>query len=509
MDQTSDRIFKEGNLSPVVYSFAQMKGVTSTTLVDFSCRFTWSVMDFKENDKDQNMSVSSHPEPRYISTQRHIPSRDSFSHLPTQPLCHSSQAYQCQAAPNQMSSPLSSAMSSPLSSPLSHPLSLQPPHLRIPNCSQCAYPCGQVTPKTFSPVLIYQRPSLTLDERCKGAEVKDAPNLDFEKDRYRFGLQGLEYKRGRCEYVKESECTRNCFGLTSDGLQNSVSPEFKRPGFVAPYQPAVQHQWLPKARGGAENEVFKLPNGNHGTTSAFQAWRPHEPKRNFPYIPEYKPSCQQAPNTDSAKLKFFLDTKYGLTDGSDFPVTVDQEMGLKPEFTSGFPSEYPFETPFSDPFLDMLSEPLLTPSSEEGEDRRGRKYKCPYCSVSCANNGQLKGHLRVHTGEKPFRCDFADCGRAFARNEELTRHRRIHSGLRPHTCNTCGKKFGRKDHLNKHQKTHLKTAEKKVHMCNVPGCEQRYTRSDALARHQWGAHGIKSKSPKWRTQVRDNKQACV
>ncbi|ESO95112.1 hypothetical protein LOTGIDRAFT_80190, partial [Lottia gigantea] len=69
------------------------------------------------------------------------------------------------------------------------------------------------------------------------------------------------------------------------------------------------------------------------------------------------------------------------------------------------------------------------------------------CNVTCTNNGQLKGHVRVHTGEKPFRCDYINCDRSFARNEELTRHRRIHSGIRPHHCQTCGKYFGRKDHL--------------------------------------------------------------
>nr|KAG5708352.1 hypothetical protein BaRGS_034383 [Batillaria attramentaria] len=89
----------------------------------------------------------------------------------------------------------------------------------------------------------------------------------------------------------------------------------------------------------------------------------------------------------------------------------------------------------------------LDGGAEDADDRESRKYQCPYCDVACTNNGQLKGHLRVHTGEKPYRCD---CGRAFARNEELTRHRRIHSGLRPHHCSTCGKRFGRKDHLNKY-----------------------------------------------------------
>ncbi|EEC02493.1 zinc finger, C2H2 type, putative [Ixodes scapularis] len=90
----------------------------------------------------------------------------------------------------------------------------------------------------------------------------------------------------------------------------------------------------------------------------------------------------------------------------------------------------------------------------KSKKQRPKRFQCPHCKVSFSNNGQLKGHVRIHTGERPFACEHDGCGKTFTRNEELTRHKRIHSGLRPFPCPLCQKPFGRKDHLKKHIKTH-------------------------------------------------------
>jgi hypothetical protein len=52
--------------------------------------------------------------------------------------------------------------------------------------------------------------------------------------------------------------------------------------------------------------------------------------------------------------------------------------------------------------------------------------------------------------------------------------------------------------LFQHEKTHLGQEEKKVYNCHIPGCPQVYTRSDALARHQWNAHRIRPQTVKIR-----------
>nr|CAD2171666.1 unnamed protein product [Meloidogyne enterolobii] len=54
------------------------------------------------------------------------------------------------------------------------------------------------------------------------------------------------------------------------------------------------------------------------------------------------------------------------------------------------------------------------------------KHKCPKCAKLFSRPWLLKGHLRSHTGQKPFGC--GNCGKAFSDRSNLRAHLNKHNG---------------------------------------------------------------------------------
>ncbi|KAK7147432.1 hypothetical protein R3I94_010071 [Phoxinus phoxinus] len=112
-----------------------------------------------------------------------------------------------------------------------------------------------------------------------------------------------------------------------------------------------------------------------------------------------------------------------------------------------------------------------------------RPYICTDCGKSFSQSGALKIHRRIHTGERPYTCSY--CGRGFPHLAGVRAHQRIHTGEKPYRCGLCGKCFTQSGALKIHTRIH--TGERPF-VCGL--CGKSFSNRSGIRFHHRTVHGI-------------------
>uniref|UniRef100_A0A023G8V5 Putative transcription factor iiia n=1 Tax=Amblyomma triste TaxID=251400 RepID=A0A023G8V5_AMBTT len=166
------------------------------------------------------------------------------------------------------------------------------------------------------------------------------------------------------------------------------------------------------------------------------------------------------------------------------------------------------------------------------------------CSASFPNGKKLKWHMRVHCGERPFKCAHPGCSKKYTRQFHLTRHvKKSHEAQkdqeksfkctqencgkifssentfykhikyshrkRKFQCEHCPKAFTKHQHLRVHSFEHTKVLP---YSCPEPGCDRAFLLPSRLRAHQnthkgypCGTEGCEAVFTKWTLLLKHRK----
>ncbi|PIL37341.1 transcription factor [Ganoderma sinense ZZ0214-1] len=129
------------------------------------------------------------------------------------------------------------------------------------------------------------------------------------------------------------------------------------------------------------------------------------------------------------------------------------------------------------------------------KEPKPKNYSCKLCfdeGKSCAfsRRPDLTRHISsVHNKNKPFKCPWPRCKRAFSQKASLATHRNTHTRARPWVCGTCFMSFGDQSSCARHQR---EQHARKTHFC--PYCTSTNKRASDFQNHLFASHKIEKGS---------------
>lgn len=103
------------------------------------------------------------------------------------------------------------------------------------------------------------------------------------------------------------------------------------------------------------------------------------------------------------------------------PHNMYQQRPLPSNFPPPLPAQQAPHMPTSNPWEHHH---YISPSSQTTFPQSQDRYICATCNKAFSRPSSLKIHTNSHTGEKPYKCPQAGCGKAFSVRSNMKRHHR-------------------------------------------------------------------------------------
>ncbi len=134
---------------------------------------------------------------------------------------------------------------------------------------------------------------------------------------------------------------------------------------------------------------------------------------------------------------------------------------------------------------------LAQPTQVKQLEQQGKVvFQCGYCQRIFNSKTNARAHERIHTGEKPYKCD--ECGLRFTNHGSLKYHQHDHDAgdSKFFMCHLCGKGLKTPSALKSHVQTHTREwMNTKSNAC--PHCGKLFKTEQGLSMHIKGHLGEK------------------